>query len=46
MNINELIKNRRATPPRFLLKEKVDKNKISRMLENANWAPNHKETEP
>jgi len=46
MNIDEIIKNRRATPPRFLLNEKVDKDKISRMLENANWAPTHKETEP
>jgi len=46
MNINEIIKNRRATPPRFLAKKEVDKETIIQLLENANWAPNHKKTEP
>jgi nitroreductase len=46
MNIDELIKNRRATPPRFISGEKIEKEKIQRLLENANWAPNHKKTEP
>lgn len=46
MNINEIIKNRRATPPRFLAKKEVDKEIILQLLENANWAPNHKKTEP
>jgi len=46
MNIDELIKNRRATPPRFISGETIEKEKIQRLLENANWAPNHKETEP
>ncbi len=46
MNINELIKNRRATPPRFMSKEKISTDAVLQILENANWAPNHKQTEP
>jgi len=46
MNINHLIKNRRATPPRFIAKKEVPKEIIGQILENANWAPNHKSTEP
>ena len=46
MNINEIIQNRRATPPRFLAKKEVPKETIQQLLENANWAPNHKSTEP
>jgi nitroreductase len=46
MNINEIIKNRRATPPRFLAKKELDKEIVLQLLENANWAPNHKKTEP
>lgn len=46
MNLNEIIKNRRATPPRFMAKKVVDKELILNLLENANWAPNHKNTEP
>ena len=46
MNIDEIIKNRRATPPRFLGGKNIEKEKIQRLLENANWAPNHKKTEP
>ena len=46
ININELIKSRRATPPRFLAKNEVSKEVIEQLLENANWAPNHKNTEP
>jgi len=44
--LDEIIKNRRATPPRFLAKNKISKEQILRLLENANWAPNHKNTEP
>ncbi|MCF6334107.1 MAG: nitroreductase [Draconibacterium sp.] len=44
--LNETIKNRRATPPRFLAKKEVPKETIQQLLENANWAPNHKKTEP
>jgi nitroreductase len=46
MDLNEIIKNRRATPPKFLAKKAVDKELILSLLENANWAPNHKDTEP
>jgi nitroreductase len=45
-NITEIIKSRRATPPRFLSKKEVAKQTIEIILENANWAPNHKKTEP
>jgi len=45
-NISELIKNRRATPPRFLSKNEISKEIIEQLLENANWAPTHKNTEP
>ncbi len=44
--INDLIKNRRATPPRFLAKNEISKEIIQQLLENANWAPTHKNTEP
>jgi nitroreductase len=44
--INEIIKNRRATPPRFLAKTEIPKEIILQILENANWAPTHKNTEP
>jgi nitroreductase len=46
MDLNEIIKNRRATPPRFMAKKEVDRELILTLLENANWAPNHKNTEP
>ena len=44
--ISDIIKNRRATPARFLAKTAVSKEIIQTLLENANWAPNHKKTEP
>jgi len=44
--ITEIIKNRRATPPRLLAKKEISKEVIEQLLENANWAPNHKNTEP
>jgi nitroreductase len=46
MDISKIIKNRRATPPRFLAKKEISKEIIQQLLENANWAPNHKNTEP
>ena len=46
MSISEIIENRRATPPRFLQEEKISKETITQLLESANWAPNHKKTEP
>jgi len=44
--INELIKNRRSIYPAQYTGQKVDDKIIDQMLENANWAPNHKHTEP
>jgi nitroreductase len=46
MDLNEIIKNRRATPPRFMARKEVDRELVLTLLENANWAPNHKNTEP
>ena len=45
-DLTDIIKNRRATPPRFLDKKEISKETIQQILENANWAPNHKKTEP
>lgn len=44
--LSDIIKNRRATLPRFLAKNSIPKETIQQLLENANWAPNHKKTEP
>lgn len=46
MSISEIIKNRRATPPRLFSKTEISRERIEQLLENANWAPNHKKTEP
>lgn len=46
MKISEIIKTRRATPPRFMTKKEITKEVIQNLLENANWAPTHKQTEP
>lgn len=45
--VNELIKNRRSTfPKQFAAGKKIDDTVIEQLLENANWAPTHKLTEP
>ena len=46
MTISEIIKNRRATPPRLLTQREIPRETVEKLLENANWAPNHKKTEP
>lgn len=49
MNPNELsqiIKSRRAVYHKFYTGEKVPHEVIMEMLENANWAPTHRHTEP
>jgi nitroreductase len=43
---NQLIKNRRSVFPKDYTGEKVDDAIIHQMLQNANWAPTHKFTEP
>jgi nitroreductase len=45
-DLNELIRNRRSIFPRDYTGEIVDDSIIKQMLENANWAPTHKLTEP
>jgi len=44
--INQLIRNRRSVFPKDYTGEKVSDEIVRQMLENANWAPNHKLTEP
>ena len=44
--INHLIQNRRSIFPSMYNGEPVDDAIIKQMLENANWAPTHKLTEP
>jgi len=46
MSVSETIKNRRATPPRLFAKKDISKEVVEQLLESANWAPNHKKTEP
>jgi nitroreductase len=43
---NQLIKSRRSVFPKDYTGEKVDDAIVRQMLENANWAPTHKLTEP
>ncbi len=43
---NQLIKSRRSVFPKDYTSEKVDDAIVQQMLENANWAPTHKLTEP
>jgi nitroreductase len=45
-DLNSLIKNRRALYPATYTGETVPDDTIRVILENANWAPNHKNTEP
>ncbi|MBA4144120.1 MAG: nitroreductase [Cytophaga sp.] len=44
--INTLIQSRRSLFPRDYTGEKVSDEIVNQMLENANWAPTHKFTEP
>jgi nitroreductase len=44
--INSLIRNRRSVFPKMYNGEQVPREVIEKMLENANWAPTHKFTEP
>lgn len=44
--ITNLIRTRRSVYPKNYTKEKVDEKIINEMLENANWAPTHRLTEP
>lgn len=45
--INELIRHRRAIfPPMYQQEKRIPEEVILQILENANWAPTHKLTEP
>lgn len=44
--VNELIRNRRSVFQSQYSGEKVDDAIVKQMVENANWAPTHKFTEP
>ncbi|MBX2913974.1 MAG: nitroreductase [Cyclobacteriaceae bacterium] len=44
--LNQLIRFRRSVYPKDYSGEIVPEHVINQMLENANWAPNHKLTEP
>ena len=44
--VDQLIRQRRSVFPRDYTGEKVSDEIINQMLENANWAPTHKFTEP
>lgn len=43
---NQLVKNRRSIYPNMYTGEQVSDEIIKQMLENANWAPNHRLSEP
>lgn len=43
---NALIRQRRSVFPKFYNEKAIPKNIIETILENANWAPTHKLTEP
>lgn len=45
-DFNTLIKSRRSVFQNEYTGERVEDNIVKQMLENANWAPNHKLTEP
>jgi nitroreductase len=44
--VNQLIKSRRSVFPKDYSGQKVDDSIVHQLLENANWAPTHKLTEP
>lgn len=44
--LNQLIKNRRSIFPQTYTDQPIPQDIIEQILENANWAPNHKKTEP
>ena len=44
--LSELIKKRRSIFPSMYNNTPIHKETIVQILENANWAPNHKKTEP
>jgi len=45
-DLSNLIKSRRSIYPPMYNDRPIDKETVMSILENANWAPNHKKTEP
>ncbi|MEM6320735.1 MAG: nitroreductase [Bacteroidota bacterium] len=45
-NITQLIRNRRSIFPKTYIDKPIPKVIIEEILENANWAPTHRKTEP
>ena len=46
MDILEIIKKRRSVFPSQYNDKKIQQGELDKILEAANWAPNHKQTEP
>ncbi len=44
--ISEIIRNRRSISPNMYLDKPIERAILEEILENANWAPNHRKTEP
>jgi len=44
--LDEIIKKRRSIFPGMYTGEKIDDIQVKQIIENANWAPNHRKTEP
>ena len=44
--ISELIASRRAIFPKFYIDREIPDHLIKQILDNGNWAPNHRKTEP
>ena len=44
--VNQVIKSRRSTKPRYFNGNKIDDETVWQILENANWAPTHGLTQP
>ena len=46
MIIDDIIKNRRAVFPAQYIDKEIPQSELNQILENANWAPTHKKTQP
>jgi len=44
--VDNVIRNRRAIFPPMFTGEKIDDDIVKALMENANWAPTHRKTEP
>ncbi len=44
--INHLIRSRRSMYPQLYTEQVIDREIVEQILENANWAPTHRITEP